>query len=111
LVRDEAGNWKLYKPQSMTTKLKRFFTDLSKQPNKDVFQAWANWEDHHAEIEAQLGPWPGMDVSHAPFDQVLHYAVRDADATLRLYHHIQKLRPQVRKFGQELWSERARRTA
>jgi hypothetical protein len=57
-------------------------------------------------IEEELGPWPGMDIRHAPFEQVIHYACRDADATLRLYHLIKKMRPFVRKFSQELWRER-----
>jgi uracil-DNA glycosylase family 4 len=106
MVRDEEGKWKVYKPQGMKTKLKRFFTDLSKAPDKDVFGAWANWSEAHPMIEEELGPWPGMDIRHAPFEQVIHYACRDADATLRLYHLIKKMRPFVRKFSQELWRER-----
>lgn len=106
LVRDEDGKWKMYKPQSMSTKLKRFFTDYAKNPNKDVFDMWANnWEDSHAQIEAVLGPWPGRCITHVPFDKVIHYACRDADATLRLWHRLQGMTRKVRKTLQENWGD------
>jgi len=105
LRREPSGAWKLYKPQSMGTKLKRFFTDLRRNPAKDVFTMWDNWEDHHAEIELVCGPWPGKCITHAPFEQVLHYACRDADATLRLYGLLERMRRQVRRAPQEKWRD------
>jgi DNA polymerase len=105
LVRDSDGTWKLYKPQSMSTKLKRFFTDYSKNPNKDLRDIWDNWEDSHAEVEAVCGPWPGMDIRHVPFEKVLHYACRDSDATLRLWHREQQMTRRVRWTVQEQWGE------
>lgn len=109
-VRQEDGSWKTYKPQGMGTKLKRFFTDYSRKPNKDVFEAWDNWEPSHKQIEDVLGPWPGKDIRHAAEDDwpsVLHYACRDSDAGLRLYYLIQKISPLVRRLDQTLWRERA----
>lgn len=100
---EKTGLWKLYKPQSMNTKFKRFFTDYGKNPELDVFERWANWGEAHAMIEAECGEWPGKCITHAPFEKVLHYACRDADATLRLWHLILRMRRNVRKFSQEHW--------
>ena len=37
LVRDDkTGNWKVYKPQGFNAKLKRFFGDLEKNPEKNI---------------------------------------------------------------------------
>lgn len=100
----EKGKFKLYRPQSLSTKLKRFFTDYSKNPDKDVFTMWEdNWEEHQAEIETECGEWPGKDIQHAPFAEVLHYACRDSDALLRLYPKLVQMRQRVRKFPQEKW--------
>lgn len=104
LVRGEDGQWKMYRPQSMKTKLKRFFTDLSKNPTgKDVFAAWDNWEPSHLQMEQVLGPWPGKDIRHVPFEQVLHYACRDVDALIRLWPILKRMGKRVRKASQEQW--------
>lgn len=108
MVRDPAGNWKVYKPQAMSTKLKRFFTDYGKNPDKDVFKMWTdNWVDQQAEIEERVGKWPGKDIRHAPFEDVLFYACRDSDAVLRLYPLVKKMGTLTRRFAQELWREKA----
>ena len=105
---DKTGLWKLYKPQSMNTKLKRFFTDYGKNPDKDVFAMWTdNWTDQQAMIEAECGPWPGKCISHVPFEKALYYACRDADATLRLWDVIKRMSRQVRRYSQEHWREKA----
>lgn len=104
MTQDSAtGMWKLYKPQGMNTKLKRFFTDVEKGREKDVFKAWDNWEPHQSQIEAELGPWPGMCISHVPFNQVVHYACRDADALIRLWPLLQHMNSRVRKTSQDQW--------
>lgn len=108
MVYDVDGTVKEYKPQSMTTKLKRFFTDYTKSPTtKNVFEAWDNWEDSHALIEERLGPWPGLDINHVPFEEVLPYACRDADALIRLWPVIQKMSTLTRRYAHELWREKA----
>lgn len=100
----ETQEMKEKKPQGMNTKLKRFFTDLSKNPDKDVFGMWTeNWTDSQAMIEAELGPWPGMCISHVPFAETLFYACRDVDALIRLYPLLLKWRAKVRKVTPELW--------
>lgn len=108
LVLDDQGHYKLYKPQGMNTKLKRFWTDLGKNPAKDPFKMWEeNWVDQQALIEGRIGPYPGMCITHAPFARVLHYACRDADATLRLWQLLRRMRRFVRKTEQSNWRGRA----
>lgn len=108
MVYDVDGSLKAYKPQGMGTKLKRFFTDYTKNPTgKDVFEAWDNWEDSHAMIEERLGPWPGLDITHVPFEEVLPYACRDADALIRLWPLLKRMSRLTRRFSQEHWRERA----
>lgn len=96
--------WKKKKPRGMNTKLKTFFTSLRNNEDKDVFAAWGNWKSEHSAIEEKLGRWPGMCLSHVPFERVLGYACRDADATLRLWQFIKRLQRQVRSTTQERWA-------
>lgn len=103
IIDDKTGLWKTYKPQSMNTKLKRFFTDYGKNPEKDVFLTWENWAESQAMIESEIGHWPGMCISHVPFAKVLHYACRDADALIRLCPVLQAMKARVRKFPQSEW--------
>lgn len=103
MKRDTEGGWKEYQPQSMKTKLKRFLTDYSKNPNIDVFERWKNWGDAHYEIESQCGQFPGKCISHVPFDESLWYACRDADSLIRLYPVIKKMAKAVRRTTAERW--------
>lgn len=103
-IDDATGLWKLYKPQGMATKFKRFFTDYSKNPDKDVFGMWEkNWVSQQVAIEEKCGPWPGLCISHVPFDKVVFYACRDVDALIRLAPVLLKMRSNVRKRPQEEW--------
>ena len=103
LIRGDDQKWKSYTPQSLNTKLKTFFTNYRKNPNKDVFDAWGNWKMHHEEIEAELGEWPGFCITHAPFERILPYACRDVDALLRLWPILERMRRNVRKREQQDW--------
>lgn len=106
LVREKDGNYKLKNPQSFKTRVKRFFTDWAKNPNKDPFDMWDNnWESDHEMIQERMGTWPGICISHAPFDNVLRYAVRDADSLLRLWPVVQHRISRMRKVSQDRWSE------
>lgn len=106
LIRNKEGEWKIYKPQSFTVKLKRFFTDYNKAPDtKDVFDVWDNWKDQHEAIEAQMGPWPGKCISYAPFYEVLTYACRDSDVLLRFWPQLKRMRSNIRKKPQYDWNE------
>lgn len=103
LLEKDTGGYKLYKPQGLNTKLKRLFTDAGKNPDIDWSQRWKNWEPHHAEIEAACGEFPGVCISHAPFEEVLPYACADADMLGRLWPLLQRMRRNVRKKPQEDW--------
>ena len=109
LERDKDGKWKLYKPQSFTTKLKRFFKDYEKNPLKDVFEMWTkNWEPLQAEVEERVGPWPGKCITYAAEDRwedTLRYACRDADATIRLYPVLKRMIRNMRKTVAENWGD------
>lgn len=108
LVRDKEGQWKMYKPQSLKTKIKRFFTDLGKDPDKDAFDMWNKaWADNHEEIEDRMGEWTGKCITDTPFEEVIGYACRDSDSLLRLYPILLRARSQVRKLPQERWKEKA----
>lgn len=100
------GLLKMKQPQGMNTKIKRFFTDLSKDPDKDIYDAWDNWKLSHALIEDTCGEFPYMDIAHVPFDKMLHYACRDADATLRLWPILKRMKVAANAGGmQENWSK------
>lgn len=101
---EKSGLRKLKKPQGMNTKLKRFFTDYAKNPEKDVFKMFEdNWQEEQPMLEAELGPFPGLDIAHVPFEEALYYACRDPDATLRLYPILRAMQKRVRKYSQEQW--------
>lgn len=103
--------WKVYKPQGLNTKLKRFFTDLSKDPDKDLFKTWDNWESCHEMVEKECGPFPGKCITHVPFRKVIHYACRDADATLRLWPLLLYMKSQMRHTPQEKWQDNYKEAA
>lgn len=105
LKRDKNGDWKLYKPQSIGTKVKRFLTDYQKHPDKDVYQAWDNWSDDHSHFETVCGQWPGKDIRYVPMEKVIHYACRDADATRRLWYVLKGMTRQVRRKLSEHWDD------
>jgi hypothetical protein len=104
LERKPDGTWKLYQPHSIKTKLKVFYTYLDKNPEKNVFDAWNNWDSSHEMIESEMGyPWPGLCISHAPFSEVIEYACSDSDKLLRLYPILTRARAKMRKSVQENW--------
>lgn len=106
MLRGDDGKWKTYKAQSMNTKLKTFFTAYGKNEDKDVFKMWEeNWTASQGMIEEQMGPFPGRDIAHVPFDEVLAYACRDSDATLRLWPILEHMRKKMRHLPQEKWRD------
>lgn len=111
LVKTDEGKWKLYKPQGFNAKLKRFFGDFTKNPEKDIFEMWKkNWKAEHDIVQDRMGEWPGKCISYAAADnwpKTLRYAARDSDAVLRLYPILLKMQRNVRKTVQENWSDKA----
>lgn len=99
----EKGLWKSYSPQRLSTKLKVLFTTYEKNPSKDVFKTWKNWSMHQEELTEKVGEYPGMCITHVPFEKVLYYACRDVDALIRAWPIIKAMRRHVRKRPQERW--------
>jgi len=97
------GSEKEHQPQAMSTKIKRFLTAYGKDSTQDPFEAWKNWDNSWEEIESKCGEYPGKCITYAPFEKVIHYACRDADATLRLYSVLKAMRKLVRRKPQECW--------
>ncbi len=107
-VRQDDGTFKDKQPHSMKTKFKTFWTGMKKNPDKDPFEAWDNWEDSHELIQAQMGEWPGKCITHAAEDdweKVLFYSCRDADALRRLWDVILHMESRIRKAPQEQWRD------
>lgn len=103
LIRED-NSWKLYKPQGLNTKLKRFFTDYSKNSDKDPFSMWNTWKDLSGSMmEDKLGPFPGICISHAPREDSDYYSCRDSDALLRLWGRLKQIRSRMRKGVVDGW--------
>ncbi len=105
LVRDAEGKWKMYRPQSVTKKIKRFLQDFQKHPDKNPIDIWDNWESDHKLIEMVCGPFPGKDIRHVPLELVIEYACRDSDSTLRLWDRLSRIQRVVRKKLPEHWTD------
>lgn len=110
-VRGPDGKWKLYKPQGFNAKIKRFFGDYTKNPEKDIYEMWQkNWSVNQEEIQGKIGEWPGKCITYAAEDNwpdTLRYACRDADATLRLYPALKAMQHNVRRTVAENWGDLA----
>lgn len=60
----------------------------------DPWKRYKGWHDYDREaLVGCLGPVPLPSIEYVPEPELLTYACRDADATLRLYLHMRLLRP------------------
>lgn len=83
------------------TKCNRLITALTNQEldpeTNTVVDPWKRykaWHDHDREaLEPIIGPMPRPSIAYVPEPVLLHYAVRDADATLRMERYMRRLRP------------------
>lgn len=66
------------------------WADSKKDPWKFIR---TNWEDDIDTLELLAGPIPAPSVAFVPEPELLQYAVRDADATLRFHLHTRHLKP------------------
>lgn len=66
-------------------------------PTGEPINPWKRvkgWHDHDREmLEPVLGVMPAPSVAHVPELALVHYACRDADATLRMLIYMRKLKP------------------
>lgn len=62
----------------------------------DPWKRFLEWpEDDQQTLLDTLGPIPLASIEHVPEPELLHYAVRDADADLRLYQFMLNLKPWI----------------
>lgn len=64
---------------------------------RDVVNPWKRvegWHDYDVDaLTEALGPHPVPDIAHVPEPQLVWYACRDSDATLRLYRFLLTYHP------------------
>lgn len=90
--------WRISQPRSLNSRIKSLIAMGRKKPGTRVDKLWAGipWElrEKCEEITTRVkGPFPEFSVSVAPLAEVVPYAARDADATLRLRR---ALRPRLK---------------
>jgi hypothetical protein len=57
------------------------------------YRDWTDWD--HETLEGVIGKPPVPSIEHVPEPELLQYACRDADATLRLYLWMKDLKPWI----------------
>ena len=68
----------------------------SKGHPADPWHRYNEWPDYdHTVLLENLGPLPLRSIEHVPEPELLNYAVRDPDATLRLYYYLVGLTPWI----------------
>jgi DNA polymerase-1 len=78
-------------PQHITKKIKRIIADVVggkrlKDGPVDPYARWHNIDKRErAEVERELGVMRDASLEDVPMDEVVHYACRDSDATLRVF--------------------------
>lgn len=64
--------------------------------NNDPWDRIKKWEDNTlAILESRTGRYPRLSIRYAPWQESLYYSARDADATLRVYHQLQRTTPRA----------------
>ena len=97
-VKFDKGEFKIYKPQSLSTKLKRLMTDFNKNPTHKIFDRWGEWTpEEKLPVIAQFGDLPKPSIKYVPKNKAIYYACRDADATGRVKAALVRLRRQIRR--------------
>jgi len=87
------------KPWHISRKMSRILQDLAKDESTDMWDRWRGIPaEERAVVESVLGPMPESSLIDIPFDQAVEYSVRDADATLRVYHKLKKM---IEELGME----------
>jgi uracil-DNA glycosylase family 4 len=66
--------------------------DVDADPWKRI-KEWGEWDLQV--LRDCVGLTPRPSIAHVPEPELLHYACRDADATIRLYHYLKGLKPWI----------------
>src|SRR6516162_937918 len=101
LVLNDDGSYRLYRPQSLTQKLRRGLGDATKDPETDLLDRWRNWSDEEKlPAISMFGPMPVPSIELAwerDKRRVTHYSCRDSDATLRVWWMLRRLAVRFRQ--------------
>lgn len=89
VITDNAGRSRLYRPQSVERRALSILAAVASDSSVDVRKRWLDIDEAaRAAVESEFGPMPVGTLADIPLDRALHYAVRDADVTLRLYDRL-----------------------
>lgn len=81
----KTGKWAIYKPKPVNGRIASILLDLDKRKPVDLAARWALIDPSlQAPIIEAQGPFPVSHPRLAPLEELVPYAVRDADATRRL---------------------------
>lgn len=90
-VYENDGTCHLYRPQAIDRRAQSILTDIDNYKPVDPFKRWkAIPKPLRKPVESILGLIPTGSLEDVPIDQAIHYAGRDADATLRLKSALSK---------------------
>jgi DNA polymerase-1 len=86
---------KTSQPRNIRKTASAILRDMTTKPGVDPIARWNGIDMHKGreEVEDELGPMPIGHLGEIPFAEVLHYACRDADATLRVFNALNELIP------------------
>lgn len=73
---------------TLMQRIQRLLSDACADPTLDVAARWEKIAEDFPEVAAAVGPIPLVTLDDVLLEQALPYAGRDADATLRVYRHL-----------------------
>lgn len=83
---------KVKKPWHISRKINKMLTDYAGDDNTDLWDRWRSIpEEERAVVESVIGAMPESSLADIPREQAVAYSCRDSDATLRVYHKLQKM--------------------
>ena len=82
---------KVKKPWHISRKINNILNDYGKDDSTDLQDRWNNIPSEEQEVvENVLGAMPESSLADIPFSDALSYSCRDSDATLRVFHSLNK---------------------
>jgi len=87
IVTGNDGESKLYKPQRVEQRAQGILSSIFDDVETDVLERWKAVDKGMRQmVEARLGRMPFGTLADLSLHDAINYSIRDADATLRLYH-------------------------
>jgi len=91
VITDNAGQSRLYKPQSVERRAESILVAMYNDHEVDPVARWRDIDESVRKVvERELGPFPVGSLADLPLQSAVDYAARDADATLRLFYKLQR---------------------